>query len=73
VEAVAIVVSKAAETALDPDPMISFSDVWVYAEAVGQTAVAVVVLAVAVATAAVLHSSWLPCHRPADPKKTSLR
>jgi hypothetical protein len=57
VEAEAIGISVAAETALDLDPMISFSDVWAYAEAVGQTAVAVVVLAVAVATAVVLHSS----------------
>jgi hypothetical protein len=72
-----------AETALDPDPMMSFSDVLAYVEAVAQTAVVggvvVPVVAVAVATAAataaapaVLHSSRLSCHRPADQTKASL-
>lgn len=77
-EAAAVVVAVVAETGLDSNPMISFSDVWAYAEEAAQTAVAVVVLAVAVvvdvaSASAVLHYSRPSCHHPADQKKTSLR
>jgi hypothetical protein len=68
-EVVAVEVAVIAETAVD-HPMIYFSDFfWEYAEAVAQTAVAVVVLAVA----AVLHFFRHSFHRPADQKKTPLR
>jgi hypothetical protein len=75
VEAVGIGVSAVAGTALDLDPMISFSDVWAHVETVAQTAVvggAPVVAVATAAAAAVLHSSWLSFHHPADQKKVSL-